>query len=139
MNDLYTPYSGLPDLENDIIDLHGIGHHKSHNGFSPAQVRELIRRQHIRQIKTIIDRLKAQLEGNGNMFDNTMIMYFPEAGDGHHGKGVKPPMFVMSGQNCALDIAGRYFRLPHYLEEGCQTIGNWYTTLPNAHGNDIKH
>jgi hypothetical protein len=102
-------------------------------------VRELVRRQHMKQIKTIIDSLKAQPEGNGSMFDNTMIMYFPEAGDGHHGKGMKPPMFVMSGKNCNLDIRGRYFRFPHYCEAGHKTLGNWYTTLLNAHGNHTKH
>ena len=139
IDDLFTPYSGLPRLENEAVDLHAIGHNKGHAEFSSDFVRDLIRRQHVTQIRTIIDSLKAQPEGDGNMFDNTMIMYFPEAGDGHHGEGIKPPMFVMSGKNCALDIAGRYIRLPHYLEEGHQTIGNWYTTLLNAHGNPVKH
>lgn len=140
IDNLFTPYTGLPALENEIVDLHSVGHNKRNYGeFNPEQVRDIVRTQHIRQIKTIIDSLKAQPEGNGNMFDNTMIMYFPEAGDGHHGRGLKPPMFVMSGKNCKLDIAGRYIRLPHYCEQGHYTIGNWYTTLLNAYGNHTKH
>ena len=139
IDDLYTPYTGLPALENDLVDLHAVGHHKSIGEFDAEKIREIVRTQHINQIKTIIEGLKAQPEGNGTMFDNTMIMYFPENGDGHHGKARKPPMFVMSGKNCNLDIAGRFIRLPHYLEKGHQTIGNWYTTLLNAHGNNIKH
>ena len=139
IDDLPVAYTGLPGLENDLVDLHAVGHHKSIGAFDAETIREIIRKQHINQIKTIIDGLKAQPEGNGNMFDNTMIMYFPEAGDGHHGLGQKPPMFVMSGKNCNLDIAGRFVRLPHYKEKGHQTIGNWYTTLLNAHGNHIKH
>jgi hypothetical protein len=38
-----------------------------------------------------------------------------------------------------LDIAGKYIRLPKYGDEGHKTLGNWYTTLLNAHGNPIEH
>lgn len=41
--------------------------------------------------------------------------------------------------NIKLDIAGRYIRLPYHGTEGHKTIGNWYTTLLNAHGNPIEH
>ena len=43
------------------------------------------------------------------------------------------------GKNCNLDIAGRYIRLPDWGTKGHMTLGNWYTTLLNAHGNPIKH
>jgi hypothetical protein len=36
-------------------------------------------------------------------------------------------------------MAGRYIRLPYHATEGHKTLGNWYTTLLNAHGNSIKH
>jgi hypothetical protein len=29
--------------------------------------------------------------------------------------------------------------LPYHATEGHKTLGNWYTTLLNAHGNPIKH
>jgi hypothetical protein len=45
----------------------------------------------------------------------------------------------LAGKNCKLDMAGRYIRLPYHGTEGHKTIGNWYTTLLNAHGNLIKH
>ena len=45
----------------------------------------------------------------------------------------------MSGRNCKLNIAGRYIRLPYHGTEGHKTLGNWYTTLLNAHGNPIEH
>ena len=57
----------------------------------------------------------------------------------HHGVGTESPFLVMSGSNCKLDMAGRYIRLPHHGTEGHKTIGNWYTTLLNAHGNPIEH
>ena len=45
------------------------------------------------------------------------------------------PSSSWPGSNCNLDIAGRYIRLPYHGTEGHKTLGNWYTTLLNAHGN----
>jgi hypothetical protein len=139
LDDLLTLQTGIPGNETDIVNLHAIGHNQSYSGVTSRQIREKIRTHHIQQVKTIIDRLKAQPEGNGTMFDNTMVMYFPENGEKHHGSGVESPWLVMSGKNCNLDIAGRYIRMPHHGTVGHQTLGNWYTTLLNAHGNPLKH
>ena len=98
-----------------------------------------MRTDHIGQVKTIVEKLKAIPEGNGNMFDNTVIMYFPENGETHHSHGTEAPFIVMAGDNCALNMLGRYTRLPRHGTEGHKTIGNWYTTLLNAHGNPIEH
>ena len=100
---------------------------------------EKIRVCHISQVATIIEKLKQVPEGKVNMFDNTMILYFPENGEGHHSHGTEAPFIVLAGDNCKLDIAGRYVRLSYHGTEGHKTIGNWYTTLLNAHGNPIEH
>ena len=73
------------------------------------------------------------------MFDNTMLFYFPDNGETHHGTGIEWPYLVLSGKNTKLNIAGRYIRLPFWGREGHKTIGNWYTTVLNAYGNPIKH
>jgi hypothetical protein len=86
-----------------------------------------------------VERLKKEPEGNGTMFDNTTILYFPEGGETHHGHGTEAPFIVLSGRNCRMNIAGRYIRLPYLATEGHKTLGNWYTTLLNAHGNPIAH
>lgn len=139
LDNLAAPVTGLPGLDKFVVDIHAIGHGGSFGGFDSVQLREKIRVSHTTQIKTIIDKLKDIPEGNGNMFDNTMIMYFPEGGETHHGKGTESPWVVMSGKNCKLDIAGRYIRLPYHGTEGHKTLGNWYTTLLNAYGNPIEH
>ena len=90
-------------------------------------------------IDTIVKRLKGVPEGSGTMFDNTMLLYFPDNGETHHSNGVEWPFIVMAGSNVRLDIAGRYIRLPKYGEEGHKTLGNWYTTILNAYGNPIEH
>ena len=139
IDDLGTPVTGLPGNETDRIGIHPLGHDEAFGGVPAWKTREQIRISHVNQIKTIVDKLKQVPEGNGNMFDNTMIMYFPENGETHHGVGTESPFLVMSGRNCKLDIAGRYIRLPYHGTEGHKTLGNWYTTLLSAHGSPVEH
>jgi len=139
MDNLNTPVTGLPGNEGDRIDIHTVGHNGGYSGVTADKIREKIRTTQIEQVARIVEGLKAQPEGNGTMFDNTMIMYFPEGGEAHHGHGTEAPFVVLAGDNCNLDMAGRYIRLPYHATEGHKTLGNWYTTLLNAHGNPIKH
>jgi len=139
IDDLGTPVTGLPGNETDRVGIHPLGHDEAFGGVPAWKTREQIRISHVNQVRTIVERLKAIPEGTGSMFDNTMIMYFPENGETHHGVGSESPFLVMSGDNCKLNIAGRYIRLPYHGEEGHKTIGNWYTTLLKAHGSPIEH
>jgi hypothetical protein len=139
IDDLGTPITGLPGNETDRVGIHPLGHDEAFGGVPAWMTREQIRISHVNQINTIVGKLKQIPEGNGTMFDNTMIMYFPENGETHHGIGTESPFLIMSGRNCNLDIAGRYIRLPFLGTEGHKTLGNWYTTLLNAHGNPMDH
>ena len=139
IDDLGTPITGLPGNETDRVGIHPLGHDEAFGGVPAWKTREQIRISHVNQIRTIIETLKQVPEGKGSMFDNTMIMYFPENGETHHGVGTEAPFLIMSGANCNLDMSGRYVRLPYLGNEGHKTLGNWYTTLLNAHGNPIKH
>jgi hypothetical protein len=139
IDELSTPVRGLPGNEGDRISIHAIGHNESYGGVPADKIRENIRISHVQQIARIVEKLKATPEGKGSMFDNTMIMYFPEGGETHHGWGYEAPFVIMAGNNCNVNVAGRYIRLPYHGTEGHKTIGNWYTTLLNAHGNPIKH
>ena len=105
------------------------GHDEAFGGVPAWKTREQIRISHMNQIHTIIKKLKQVPEGDGTMFDHTMIMYFPENGETHHGVGTESPFLIMTGKNCKLDMAGRYIRLPFLGNEGHKTLGNWYTTL----------
>ncbi len=139
IDDLGTPITGLPGNETDRVGIHPLGHDEAFGGVPAWMTREQIRISHMNQVRTIVEKLKQAPEGNGTMFDNTMIMYFPENGETHHGIGIESPFLIMAGNNCNLDIAGRYIRLPFLGNEGHKTLGNWYTTLLNAHGNPIEH
>jgi hypothetical protein len=119
IDDLTTNITGLPGRETETINIHGLGHSSSP---AATAARWAMQASHIRQAKTIMDRLKQQPEGDGTMFDNTTIMYFPENGETHHGVGTEAPFVILSGKNCNLDIAGRYIRLPYWGTEGHKTL-----------------
>jgi hypothetical protein len=139
IDDLGTPVTGLPGNETDRVGIHPLGHDEAFGGVPAWKTREQIRISHVNQINTIIEKLKQVPEGKGTMFDNTMIMYFPENGETHHGIGSESPFLIMAGNNCNLNMSGRYVRLPYLGSEGHKTLGNWYTTLLNANGNPMKH
>jgi len=139
IDELSTPIKGLPGNEGDHISIHELGHNGGYSGVSAEEIREKIRVGHMQQVARIVERLKAVPEGKGSIFDNTVVMYFPENGEGHHSHGTEAPFVVLAGDNCQLDMAGRYLRLPYHATEGHKTIGNWYTTLLNGYGNPISH
>ena len=139
VDELGTPYTGLKGLEKEPVNLHDVGHGKGMGTLKADEIRAAIRTQHMSLIDTIIKRLKAVPEADGNMFDNTMLCYFPDNGETHHSSGVEWPFLVFSGRNSKLNIAGRYIRLPYHGQEGHKTLGNWYTTILNAYGNPITH
>ena len=139
IDELGTHYTGLPDIEKENVNLHDVGHNKSVGKFAATEVREKVRRQHMSVLDRIVKRLKSVPEGGGSMFDNTMIFYFPDGGETHHSHGTEFPFIVLSGKNSKLDLAGKYIRLPGYGKEGHKTLGNWYTSVLNAYGNDIEH
>ena len=139
IDELSTPIKGIPGNEGDMISIHEVGHNGAYSGVSAEEIRGKIKTGHMSQVEKIIKKLKAIPEGNGNMFDNTTVIYMPETGAGHHGPQNEMPMVIMSGRNSKLDMSGRYIRLPFHGTEGHKTLGNWYTTLLNLYGNPIKH
>lgn len=135
IDDLGTDISTLPENE-EKTSIHAVGHGQ---GGRHDYMRSVMQTYHMKQVETLVTKLKAVPEGNGTMFDNTTIIYMPETGAGHHSPDTEAPMVIMSGKNSKLDIAGRYIRLPFHGNEGHKTLSNWYTTLLNAYGNPIKH
>ncbi|MGY8769709.1 MAG: DUF1552 domain-containing protein [Pirellulales bacterium] len=139
VDELGTRYTGIPEIENEQVNLHDVGHGKSAGKLSAIEIRNSVRHQHATLIDTIVSRLKSVPEAGGSMFDNTMLFYFPENGETHHSHGTEYPFIVMAGKNAQVDLRGRYIRLPNYGEQGHKTLGNWYTSILNAYGNPIEH
>ncbi|PHS12461.1 MAG: hypothetical protein COA78_08290 [Blastopirellula sp.] len=139
VDELGTRYTGIPEIENEQVNLHDVGHGKSAGKLSADELRNSVRHQHAKLIDTIVTRLKSVPEAGGSMFDNTMLFYFPENGETHHSHGTEYPFIVMAGKNAKINLGGRYIRLPNYGDPGHKTLGNWYTSILNAYGNPIEH
>ncbi len=137
LDDLQTGVSGL--LDDEIINLHDVGHNKSVAGVEALEVRKRLRTHHMTVVNSLVEGLKRMPEGNGTMFDNTIIMYLPENGEKHHSIGTHVPFLILAGDKVKLNIAGRYIQLPGYSSPDHKTLGNFYTTILNAYGNPIKH
>ena len=139
VDELGTNYTGLPGIEGENVNQHDVGHGKPVRNIEATDVRKKIRHQHMTVINAIVSRLKSVPEAGGTMFDNTVLLYFPDNGETHHSNGSEWPFLVLAGDNAQLDLGRRYIRLPGYGKSGHKTLGNWYTTILNAYGNPINH
>lgn len=131
-----TYYRGLGITEKSV---HGLGHNESSNGRTGFECRNMIRRHHFEILAHLAKKLQAMPEGDGNMLDNTMIVYISPAGDRHHGKLDSWPMVILGGCGKKLKLPGRYIQFPAYGQMNHKTIGNWWTSVLNAYGNPVKH
>ena len=89
-------YTGLAGLENEKVSLHDVGHGKGFGKLTADELRFAIQRQHMTVIDTIATRQKNAPEGDGKVFDNTMIFYFPDGGEMHHAVGTEYPFVLLS-------------------------------------------
>jgi len=139
VDELGHVYTGIDGIEGQKVNMHDVGHNKPFGGVAAPEIRARARTHHMRLMDTIVSRLKAVPEGDGTMFDNTFVCYFPDGGETHHSHGTEFPFVVLAGKNAKVQLGRRYIRLPKYGAEGHKTLGNWYTTLLNAYGNPIEH
>ena len=139
VDELGHHYTGIPGIEGEKVNMHDVGHGKVIAGLKAEEIRQRSEHHHMELVSMIVTRLKSVPEGKGTMFDNTMLCYFPDSGETHHSHGTEYPFVVMAGKNARLNLGRRYIRLPYWGSEGHKTLGNWYTTILNAHGNPIKH
>ena len=124
---LSVMYGGLGVDKN----VHGLGHGE---GADPIGHRSNIRRLHFEQIGRLAARLAATPEGDGNMLDNTLIVYFSDAGEKHHASSSQWPFVLVGGLGGRLATTGRYLQYPEYQKAGHRTIANLYMTLAEAAG-----
>ena len=139
VDELGHAYTGITGIEGATVNMHDVGHGKTIAGVEAAEIRKRCRTHHMKLVDTIVQRLKSVPEGDGTMFDNTMLLYFPDGGETHHSHGYEFPFVILAGDNTRLNIGRRYIRLPNYGDAGHKTLGNFYTTLLNAYGNPIDH
>jgi hypothetical protein len=130
---LGVQYSGL-GLNG--VSVHAIGHmqeNRAPNGWSGLQSRMEIEKFQLNYIAEMAKKLERIPEGDGNMLDNTLIVYMSCTGGGHHGPVSDWPFVLIGGMADKLKM-GRYIEYPKYREKGHRTIANLYLSLMHAAG-----
>jgi hypothetical protein len=139
-DDLDGRYSGLGLGEKTI---HEIGHLSDDykegresnfaDGTDGTGARNIVRKYQIDLIAGLAKKLKAVPEGDGNMLDNTLIIFLSDSGQQHHANYQNFPM-VLVGNIARKMKTQRYLHYPHYGQAGNRTIGSFYTTLLHMAG-----
>jgi hypothetical protein len=117
------------------IGKHGIGHGGSYNGMTWDVMATKIRKFHFELIARTIRKLQSVPEGDGTMFDNTLVVYLSDAAEGHHSRCWEWPMVLIGNLGGKLKC-GRYLEWPGHGAKGHRHIGNLYTTFLNAVGDN---
>lgn len=115
------------------IDKHSIGHGKSHEGKTWADLYDIIRRYHFDLIAGLLQKLEKVKEGDGTMLDNTVVVYLSDGAEGHHSRCWEWPMVVIGDMGGRLK-SGRYLDYPGYAQRGHRTTANLYVTLLHLAG-----
>jgi hypothetical protein len=139
-DDLDGRYEGLGLGEKSI---HGIGHLSDdfkegrdsnfEDGTDGMGARNIVRKFHVDLLAGLAGKLDAVPEGDGTMLDNTLIVFFSDAGQQHHANYESFPMLLLGNLGGRLKT-GRYLHYPSYGQPGNRTIGSFYTTLLHAAG-----
>jgi len=85
-------------------------------------------------IANLAQRLEKTPEGDGNMLDNTIIVYMSDAPDTHHSTGYEWPLAIVGNLKGKMNLGGRYINFPGYGKPGHHTVGALYTTFLNCVG-----
>jgi len=85
-------------------------------------------------IAKLAQRLEKTPEGDGNMLDNTIIVYMSDAPDTHHSTGYEWPLAIVGNLKGKMNLGGRYINFPGYGKPGHHTVGALYTTFLNCIG-----
>ena len=122
------------DLEAGPIPAHEVGHQKTIQETSAAELHIRTRRRHCEKLAAFVRKLESIPEGEGTMMDNTLIVYLSDAADRHHAQAYEWPMIVIGDLGGRLKTANRYLRYPWHGQKGHRTVANFYTTLLHAVG-----
>ena len=134
--DLNSSYQGLGITPK----VHSVGPGASSGSMSSQDCRNLIRKFHFNLISEVARKLENIPEGDGNMLDNTVIVYVSDNSDKHHSTATEWPMVVLGNLGGRLKSNGRYLAYPGYGKANHHhTIGNWFTTLCHVAGTPVDH
>jgi hypothetical protein len=100
-------------------------HHDDHHAYNYPML-EKIAQWNLGNLARLADLLSKVPEGNGTMFDNTLLMYVNCCGGIHHRGHDKHPLVFLAGKNVGMR-GGRYLTYP----EGSHCVSDAYVSVAN--------
>ena len=125
------PYLGLGIQESN--------HQYGHMGGNTRDARgvpfyEKVRGWLFGLVAGMVERLEAIPEGDGNMMDNTLIVYMSDAPDTHHSTCYEWPLVIVGNLAGQMNLGGAYINYPGYGKPGHRTVGSLYTSFLHSIG-----
>ena len=111
----------------------GNGGEDFEGGMGEFATRELIMDYHMKHLARMATRLAAVPEGDGDMLDNTLIVYLSDHGEKHHSSCYEWPMVTLGNVGGAFR-SGSYVHVPGWGNAGHRTIAHLYRSLLHAAG-----
>jgi hypothetical protein len=125
------PGTGVSWDRLGISDTHALGHDGSSSGIAN---KNKIYNYWAQMIARFAQRLAAVPEGNGTMWDNTVVFWSNHNGGGHHSRGDRYPTVLIGNAGGALKADGRFIRFPDRGKTGARSMGEVFCTISHAVG-----
>lgn len=127
-------------LDDYIPAKHHFGHGGSFNNQGKTYWLNEIHRRHSLILANLIERLKAVPEGDGTMWDNTIVVYTSDGGETHHASFSDWPTLVLAGKNTRIKTApgGRSLVYPRVGSDNHRQMSNFWNTIAHAMGAPIN-
>lgn len=123
-------------LGADIPGKHGLGHGSSYLGQPASHWLTEVHHRHSQMIAGLITQLSSIPEGDGTMWDNTLVVYTCDGGESHHAGFNDWASVLISGANVPVQTAvgGRSVVYPRYESANHRQMSNLWNTLCHAMG-----
>lgn len=117
------------------VNQHGMGHGGSFVGKTAEELFVTLRNKHMQMLASVLKKLESIPEGDGNMLDNTIVLFTSDSAEGHHSRCREWPMVMIGNPgNKAIPEGGRYLQYPWYGNQGHRTYNCLYNTFLHSSG-----
>jgi len=130
-NDFGVQFSSLGE---GFPGKHALGHGKGYGEHSAAYWMGEITARHAAMIAGLADKLAAVPEGDGTMWDNTLVVFTNDAGNQHHNRNESWPALLLGGKNVPLHLAGRAVLYPTEGKAKHRHFSTLWNTVLHAMG-----
>lgn len=121
-------------LGDEFPSKHGLGHLEPFMGRDAREWLGELSKMHTSLVATMIQRLEGVPEGDGTMWDNTLVVFTNDGGNEHHNRAESWPIMLLGGKNIPLNLDGRCIMYPKMGNTGHRHFNAVWNTVCHAMG-----